>query len=212
MSKNDFFNYLNAYSHEYYRQYINDSEMIGEIFGVMSNDDDLDKWLRKYYEKRLINVSHIKGKEIPYSHIPYKSEKEGIPAYSILIEELFLEPFFNDNPKVILGTTEKDEWLADMCNLSRTAITNWKTGNRIPNKYKWWALAINCFELSYFDIPPYLHMIGCTVDLRCIEDILLMYSICTAKKTHEVYSLLKKYDCDLILKDYAPIQHKKKNK
>lgn len=206
MALEDFHWYLEAYMDNYYTKYLLDLNLIGDCFCCMKQDRELQQWLasvgycRPRPQKTAAPVPDISGR--------HQDEGEPLPAYAAALREFFHKdyqyPEEKYTPSERKRVTELELRLAAVCHAGRSTIASWKSGARVPDKYKWWALGIGEFCLSYWHIQPYLDMIGCGVDMTCLDDIILFYALCTAKSTCATFTLLHEYRCDETKKLFSP--------
>ena len=198
MSMEDFYTYLNIYREEYYEKYIQGLNDIGDYFVGFSSDYELRKWL----QNMSLNPQPLQNtgnRSVQFS---------GIPPYAEALQRLFHKDYTYSDERYSQGelgrVTNLEAELAAIVHSGRSTIASWKSGMRVPNKYKWWALGIAFFKLSYWDVQPYLDMIGSRADMRCLDDILLFYSISTSKSVHDVYCLLLEYGCEYNAELFKP--------
>lgn len=208
MAIEDFHNYLNSYSDLYYSKYMLELDLIGDFFCGMKRDEELKQWLDGANDCYFHSYRKI---SVPSPIIPTRCCNTGeqpLPAYSVALQEFFYKdyryPEDKNKPSERKRMTDLENSLASICHAGRSTIASWKSGSRIPDKYKWWALGIGVFELSYWHIQPYLDMIGSNIDMTCIDDIVLFYALCTAKSTYGTFALLHEYHCDETKKLFAP--------
>ncbi len=206
MSVNDFYHYMQLYSEEYYDKYCFNIDMVGDIFYQMKNEAELAEWIKRngnYYVYSKRNVT--RPKLFIHSNI---ENIDKMPAYAVALHELFYDEFdyFDDSglPIQKKKTDMIQEDIAKVCHVARNTVASWKNCSRIPGKYNWWALAIGFLELSYQYLPPFMDMIGATVDLTCLDDVLLYYALCAEKTSYETYILLKHYNCETTAELFTP--------
>lgn len=183
--------FLNKYEEEYYNTYVHGLYEIGDYLCGL-NDSQLLQWLQNTqlhpspYRKRHVNAHQ-------------KTNNVDLPPYAQALQCFFYKHYdYPDQrylPEERNRITELEQELATLVHAGRSTIASWKSGSRVPDKYKWWALGIGVFELNFWDVQPYLNMINCQVDMTCLDDWLLFYSICSVKTMHEVYCLLSDYSC-----------------
>lgn len=196
-----FYNYLNAYSEEYYSKYLLELDLIGELFCNMEKYDDLQLWLQEtsfcgrhpYQKMSVPSPAIVIGHDQDY-------DKKVLPAYAVALKEFFYKeypyPEYKNEPSERKRVTELEIQLANICHSGRSTVASWKSGTRLPDKYKWWVLAIGVFKLSYWHIQPYLDMVGSSVDMTCLDDVILFYSLCTSKSIYGTFVLLQENGCD----------------
>lgn len=209
MAIEDFHNYLNSYADIYYSKYMLGLDLIGDFFCAMKSDDELDQWLERV---NYSNLHPYRKTSVPSPMIPTRCDNAGkdqMPAFAVALQEFFYKyymyPEDKNGPSERKRVTDLENRLAVICHAGRSTIASWKSGSRIPDKYKWWALGIGVFELSYWHIQPYLDMIGCNIDMTCIDDIVLFYALCASKSTNDTFVLLHEYNCDETKQLFAPI-------
>ena len=205
MGLDHFQRFLYAFAEDYSESYEKLSEL-GDFFYLTDSERDFEKWLEQNGRSFCSERSNI---PIMASKIRTKSNADSsLPLYAIALNEFFYDEFeyldenFREIPKKHGFISHK--MVAETIYVPRTLITSWKSGIRTPKKYEWWALGIRIFRLDYQLIQPYLYLIGKTVNVYCIDDILLFYSMCTEKEPEEIYGLLKKYNCHDTAMLFAP--------
>lgn len=196
MAKRDMMDYLDAYSEIYNARHNINADVIGDCFCSMKSDAELESFLHAF--PYALSVADSRSSiRITAPHLSV-SDSVRLPAFSIALQEFFYKDYLYPEDRYSQDEkrriTELENWLANRCGSQRSAISHWKSGKRIPSKYRWWALAINAFELDYWYIHPYLDMIGTYVDFSILDDILLFYALCTGKTMQETYVLLLQYD------------------
>ena len=207
MALDDFYTYLLLYTEQYYEKYLTNITGIGDLFYDMRGGTNaLNKWILSRGDFYVYNKVNAPSPGI-YIHNNVQNTNN-LPAYAIALQELFYEEFdyYSEENKPIRKKIAEilQSQVASSCKVARNTVSSWKTGVRIPNKYNWWALAITFLDLSYQMLPPFLDMIGCTVDLTCLDDVILYYSLCSEKSGQETFALLKKYSCNHTAEIFAP--------
>lgn len=206
MSVADFYRYVQLYAEEYYEKFCYNIDAVGDTFYQMRSEADLVKWIERngacyIYSKRNVTKPDI------FIHKNIE-DVEKMPAYAVALHELFYEEFdYLDDNNMPIQKKKTDmiqEDIARVCHVARNTVASWKNHSRIPAKYNWWALAIGFLELSYQYLPPFMDMIGATIDLTCLDDILLYYALCAEKTSYEIYILLRKYGCNVTAELFAP--------
>lgn len=204
MSIEHFQRFMYAYADEYRNQ--EDIEGLGDFFYLMDHRAVFEQWL----ENNAKNCS-IRKKGIPQftSFISLKSAIEkDLPLYAIALNEFFYDEFdYMDMKNKILPKKHgyvSQQFVADTIHVSRSLITGWKNGSRCPEKYEWWTLAIRVLKLDYQLLLPYMHMIGCTIDATCLDDLILYFAMCNESKPEQIYALLHKYGCSETESFFAP--------
>lgn len=208
MALDDFYTYMLRYSEQYYEKYLSNINDIGDAFYEMGGRTEaLNDWLARSGDFYIYNKVSVPSPGI-YVHGNIQNVTN-LPAYAVALQELFYEEFdyYGDDNRPIQKKISEilQSQVAASCRVARNTVSSWKTGARIPGKYNWWALAITFLGLSYQMLPPFLDMIGCTVDLTCLDDVLLYYSLCSEKSGQETFALLKKYSCHHTAEIFAPI-------
>lgn len=213
MALEHFRNYIDAYAEEYYARYILDLNQIGDVFCCMRNDGDLHAWI---IESNICGTHfYHKSAGPPIFSLPVQmcdtvERDTSLPAYAVALREFFykdyLYPEMKNAPAETRRMTDLEQNLANVCHAGRSTVSSWKSGTRIPDKYKWWVLAIAVFKLSYWHIQPFLDMIGCSIDMTCLDDVILFYSVCTSKTMYETFVLLNEYGCDETKKLFTAAQ------
>ncbi len=201
MAMEHFKRFLNTYGEEYYKVYVNGLYDIGDyLCGI--NDSQLLQWIQSTqlhphpYQKKYVNLHQ-------------ETNEEKLPPYAQALQCFFYKKYdYPDQrylPEERNRVTELEQELASLVHAGRSTVASWKSGIRVPDKYKWWALGIGIFELNFWDVQPYLNMINCQVDMACLDDVLLFYSICAVKTMHETYCLLAEYSCTYTMKCFAQV-------
>ena len=191
MAMEHFKKFLNNYGEKYYTTYVHGLYEIGDyLCGI--DDSQLSQWIQSTklhphpYRRR--NGNTFKN-----------TDEVELPPYAQALQCFFYKHYdYPDQrylPEERNRVTELEQELATIAHAGRSTIASWKSGSRVPDKYKWWALGISVFELNFWDVQPYLDMINCQVNMTCLDDVLLFYSICSVKTMHEVYCLLEDYSC-----------------
>lgn len=199
MSIFEFNVYLEKYAQDYFSRYLNDLENIGDMFCCFSCDQDFYSWINTIEYSHIHRYMEVKG---PTPSIDTHEMKTNLPAYACALSEFFYKKYEYPEERFLPSerkrVTELETKLSKVCHSGRSTIASWKSGTRVPDKYKWWALGISVFELNFWHIQPYLDMVSSSIDMTCIEDVILFYALCTSKSIFEIYILLEKYNCNEI--------------
>ena len=198
MAMEHFRMYLSFYEKKYYSRYIKNLEEIGDLFCNLSDDAQLRQWM--IYQEDLSPRPFEKKRNSLYQ------DRRNTPPYALALQHYFYKDYLypEDRYQEARRVTEMEQRLADLCHAGRTTVASWKSGVRVPDKYKWWTLALLEFELNFWEIQPFLDMIGCNVDMTCTDDIILFYALCAQKKQQEIFLLLKAYGCEETKSLFAP--------
>lgn len=201
MAIGDFYNFLNKYSQYYYDPFICNIDELGDLFCEFQSDETFSLWLEEAANYGLNYQGHRVSANTPFVdfHCKTYAVSSGLPAYAVALNEYFYKEYQYPEdayrPSEKRRITELETYLSQLCHCGRTTISSWKSGTRIPDKYKWWVLAITEFKLSYFHIQPFLNMIGSSVDMTKTDDMILFYALCADKSAHDVFVLLQQHGC-----------------
>lgn len=191
MAMEHFKTYLKNYGEEYYKKYVHGLDEIGDyLCGI--NDDELWPWIQS---TQLNPKPYRKGS----NPVPQETGEAELPSYAQALQCFFYKHYDYPDQRYLIEertrVTELEKQLAALAHAGRSTVASWKSGSRVPDKYKWWALGIGVFDLNFWDVQPYLDMIGCQADMTCLDDLLLFYCVCAGKTVHDTYCLLSAYDC-----------------
>ena len=206
MGLNHFQKFMNTFADEYNNTY-GMLESLGDFFYLLQEDKEFEYWLcenKRLSPRRQNNVPLVLTEIKTKSHV-----SKDRPLYSIALNEFFYDEFeyLDANNQVIPKKhgfiTQKA--VSETIHVPRVLITSWKSGDRCPGKYEWWALGIRVLQLDYQLLLPYLYMIGENVNASCLDDLILFYGMCAEKDANEIYELLSRFGCDKTARLFEPI-------
>lgn len=70
---------------------------------------------------------------------------------------------------ILVESKVSQKEVASFCGLNESNLSHWKTMRNRPNKYQWWAIAVEV-KLPYDLIPAFLLMIGEVIEPMRMED------------------------------------------
>ncbi|MBR5428357.1 MAG: hypothetical protein IK118_08405 [Clostridia bacterium] len=208
MSLNHFNRFMENYTKAYYEPLLQ-VERLGDMFYEWmirgQEDDYFFNWIQRngsfYIYEGSSSANHSAKTADPDA---------GVPAYSRALQAFFYtESDYVDDDNQIHQNRHSDtpiQTVADCINVSRPLVSCWKNGSRKPDKYAWWAFAIRILHLDYQSLPPYLNLVGASVDLTCLDDVILFYSMCAEKKAHEIHHWLTTQRCNQTQRYFAPAE------